>query len=71
MCGAEKGSHMRVGAGAMLRAGSRLDMLVPSDADLGLFRGCSWLGQFEEASLALELTGNGGERGFRGERKKR
>ena len=64
MRGVEQGSRVRVGAGAMLCAGSRLDMLVPSDADPMLVRVCGWLGQFEEASSASELTGNGGERGF-------
>ena len=69
MRGAKRGSRVRVGAGAMLRAGSRLDVLAASDADLRLVWGDSWLGQSEEALSTPELIENGGGKEFSGREK--
>ena len=53
----------------MLCAGWWLDVLAAFDVDPKLVWGDSWLGQFEEASSALELIENGGGRGFSGREK--
>ena len=69
MRGAKRGSRVRVGAGAMLRAGSRLDVLVASDVDVRLVWGNNWLDQSEEALPTPELIKNGGGKEFSGREK--